>query len=444
MKSATIMTQLALALVTMLAATSLAAAQTNNATNSTGNGSGFGVTPVELEFTDPALLRGQAYEGQFRLNNQFDETLTITTEPQGVMASWISVNPANPFTISPGTARILKVTLTVPADAANGDYAGAVRIHAQSGGSPAGSGASVNMELVPAITAKVGGVETLRFSLEAAKIADAEADKPLSVIVDVINTGNVRAAPSFDVQVYDENGDSVLVETIQGSSVPASGHATQAPRTVKGLPVGEYEATVALSENGDLAPFRGLLFKVVPAGTLSLSEGKQGSFVSLDADRAVKPNGLAKLSAAFKNTGAKDIINAKLNAEISLDGERIAVITSDPVFVPAGEEMEIPMYWTAGEAGTYKVTGWVTFDGLKSVSKDVEILVSSTASGSTDGSGSKSNTMTGGSNDSTGSKASDDSGKSSDQGARTPGLGLLEALSVAAVAGIAFGRRSRK
>lgn len=438
-------------LLVLSAAAGVASAEVNNSTDGS-KGSGFGVTPVKIEFNDPALLRGQSYEGQFRLNNQFAETLTVTTATQGTIADWLTLAPANPFTVAPGTTKVLKVTLAVPSDAGNGDYAGSVRIQAKSSGSPSGSGASVNMELVPAVVAKVGGVETLRFSLESARVLDSEAGKSVSFVVDVINTGNVRAAPSFDIQVMDAEGDTVLVEQIAGNEVPASGHASLGLKTVGGLSVGEYEASIALNSDGDTTPHRGLLFKVVPAGTLALSEGKQGSLASLTADKTVKPNGVAKIAATFANTGAKDILNAKLNAEISLDGERVAVLASEPVVIPAGTESELEMFWTAGQAGVYSVKAWATFDGLKSASKDATITVSEAASGATDGSGANVGSGTGatGGSGSTGAGSSGtgssggQSEESGESGKPIPGPALIEVLAIAALAGYGHARRTKK
>lgn len=323
-------------------------------------GSGFGVSPVTLEFD--GLLRGESYSGELRLQNQFDDDVVVTATPQGDLASWMKTSPMSPFRIPAGTTKIVTVTLDVPADAANGDYLGGLRLQA-AGAQPTGSGSSVNMELVPAVRATVGGVQRTGFSLEGARILTSEEHRGISFVVDLINTGNVRGAPELRFTAKDGSGAEVLAETVKAQTVAAGGHAAQALSTAEGLPVGEYVGSVALASGG--AARANLPFKIVPAGTLALSEGKSGELVSVDVDPAVKPGRVAKVAAVFKNTGTKDILAAKANFEILLGSERIAVLASDPVVVPAGQQAELPAYWTPDAPGLYTVQAWVAFDGLK-------------------------------------------------------------------------------
>lgn len=340
-------------------------------------GSGFGVSPVDLAFD--GLLRGESYARELRLQNNFAEDLVVVATPRGDVATWTTTSPASPFTVPAGEAKIVTVTLTVPEDAANGDYAGGLRLQAASGRAPEGSGSAVNMELVPTIHASVGGDQRVAFSLEGARALDSEESKPVRFMVDIINLGNVRGAPDVVVVAVDADGKEALRATVASATVPAGGHATQALQTPGGLPVGEYVARVALASGG---PAReGLAFKVVPAGNLALSDGKAGEIAAIDVDDGARAGLPVKIAAVFRNTGAKDVLAAKATYEILRDGTRVAVLTSDPLVVPAGRDGALEAYWTPTAPGTYTIHATVAYDGLKTAAKTATLPVAGDGAG---------------------------------------------------------------
>lgn len=326
-------------------------------------GGGFGVTPVEMRLVDPPLLRGQEYQGTFRLQNRLSEPLQVTATPQGALAPWLTLEPAGAFAVPAGATKELAVKVQVPADAANGDYAGAVRIVAAGDGDgPSGSGASVSMELVPAILARVGGTETVRFALEDARVGPAEAGKPLAVVAGVVNSGNVRSAPSFVLEVRDAEGAEALSETLRGQPMAPGTAMAQALRTTKALPEGAYEATLSLVGSGQAV--RGLTFDVAPAGTTPEDAAKEGVLEALRAE-AGKAGRPLKISATFQNVGDAAVQAARVTVEVFRGGERVAVARSDPAVVPAGASRELAVFWTPAKAGAYTLQGWVDYDGLR-------------------------------------------------------------------------------
>lgn len=362
-----------LVLVLALVASTFAALTPAQAANG-----GVGVTPVELSFAAP-LLRGNSYTGELRLQNAFEETVTISASPLGDVAPWVHVEPTGLFTIAPGTTRTLLAVITVPADAANGDYLGALALRVKRADLSDGSGASVDMELKPAIRVKVDGSEVRAFALEDARVADAEEGTPPSVIVKVVNRGNVRAVPSFKVVVRDATGALVREDALTATPVAPGGGESLTIPLASALSAGEYEATVALAKDGPTTALDAGAFKVVAAGALAASDGKAGTLTGLGADGKPAVGSILRIAAVFKNTGVRGADAAKLTAEILLEGERVAVVTSDPVVVPAGQTAEITAFWTPEKPGAYVLKGSITYDGLKTETREASLRVAGSA-----------------------------------------------------------------
>ncbi|HVL48109.1 MAG TPA: hypothetical protein VM889_06095 [Candidatus Thermoplasmatota archaeon] len=394
----------------------------------TAGGGGFAISPAELRVPN-ALLRGGYYEATMRLQNSHDHAVTITPSGAGAIASWIRTDPAEPFSMAPATSRTLRVMVTVPEDAANGPYEGAVRIDISGHGAPTetGSVASVNMAFAPAVKLSVSGDQVRRLAFERARVLDAEAGQPVTFVFDVVNTGNVRAAPSFAVAIEDAEGRKVHEETLKGLEIAPGVRSAIALKTSRGLAVGAHEATAALVADGEPRPREGLAFEIHPAGTLSRSEGKSGQLAGLSADARPRAGSLVKVTGVFASDSTRAIDAARLVGEVSRDGARVALLAGDGLAVLPGTSRPLDAYWTPTEPGVYRVKVWATYDGLETEAREIDLIVEPPAGGKVPP---------------TGAGTTDASGASAQKPKGIPGPGALAILGLAGAAAWAIRRRA--
>lgn len=336
-----------------------------------GTAGGFGVTPVQLDFTNPSLLRGGAAEGTLRVQNNFAEEAEVTVTPEGALADWVSIDLGNRFTIPAHASKALAVRLQVPQSVANGDYQGYLRIRATGNGEPSGSGASINVEVLPVIRARIGGEQVVAFVLEQATMDDRAPDSPLVVRADVVNRGNVRYAPSLDIIVMDVNGSEVIRESVRGAPIePASKQRVEFAAS-EGLPRGLYTAQVSIpQEIGGGAP-KTIAFEVRGGGATGGPRlTPSGSLTELRVEPTPSIGRVASLAAKFTNDGAADIESAKLTVEVYRDGERIAVIFSDPLRLPVDSVVDLEAFYEVKHAGRHVLKSYVTYDGLRTPVKE--------------------------------------------------------------------------
>ncbi|MGQ0536860.1 MAG: COG1470 family protein [Methanobacteriota archaeon] len=374
----------------------------------------FGVTPVTVSLTDPPLVRGGAFRATLRIQNGFHSPTAVDVTPEGTVAPWLSFEPAGTFEIPADGTRTLTVNVAVPADAPNGEHRGTIRIRATGTGEPAGSGAALNVEVAPAVRILVAGEQVLRFAAANLKIADAASGAPIAVAGDFANRGNVRAAPTLALVVKDADGAEVLREDLQGTPVLPGARETQTLRASRGLPAGLYEATATLANAATGSEPFPLSFRVLAEGasTEGATARVQGSLKKLFADPAGVVGEVVALSGEFANTGPVEIRDAKFTVGVFLAGRRVAVESSEPLRVPAGETVTLDAFFSPEKPGEHTFKGYVSFEGFRTPMKEGRFTV-------------------------TGAERSGDSGS----GTPLPPVALL--LAAVGLAGLLLGRRNR-
>ncbi|MFA5861019.1 MAG: hypothetical protein WDA16_04930 [Candidatus Thermoplasmatota archaeon] len=343
------------------------------AAHAAGTAEGFGVTPVELSFTTPDLTRGGSSEGTLRVQNNFHAPTTVKVTTSGDIAQWLKVDVAE-FVMPADSARQITVRVAVPASAANGDYAGSLRIRATGTGAPDGSGASTNLELLPAIKVSVGGDQVIRFSVEKVRVPDVLPRTPVTLRIDLLNRGNVRAVPGIDLTILDEDGNVALHENLVGEAIEPGAQATEVLKTTGTLPDGSYTAKGVLDHPVSDAALLPVTFEVSP--NVGAPPPPQGSMTSLTHEMVIPTVQLATFTAHFENTGASDIQGAKLTVEILRDGTRIAVAQSDPLRVSSGRDVDLDAFYTPNQPGLFTARGYVTYDGIRTLAEESPLTVS--------------------------------------------------------------------
>ncbi|HJQ93006.1 MAG TPA: hypothetical protein VJ874_01840, partial [Candidatus Thermoplasmatota archaeon] len=81
----------------------------------------------------------------------------------------------------------------------------------------------------------------------------------------------------------------------------------------------------------------------------------------------------------FESTGAVEVRSAQLTVELRRGGELVEVVRSDGLLVPAHGHANLTVYVTPERAGSYTLSGQVTYDGYRTLPK--ESLLTATGDG---------------------------------------------------------------
>lgn len=344
---------------------------------------GFGVTPAQLDFTDPPLMRGSVAEGTLRVQNRDSSPTLVTVAPGGALAAWLSVDAPSEFTLDAGATRTLRVEVAVPATAPNGDHSGYLRLRARGTGEPSGSGATTQVELLPTVRVRITGDQVVAFALEQATIEDPAPDAPLLVRADIVNRGNVREAPRLDLVLRTREGAEVFRESLTAAPIPPAQKERVEVATTRGLASGLYTAVLSLSaEQGGGKPISIDLEARRGGASANPALTPAGDLVEVVTPPRATPGTLASFVARFANDGTAPIASAKLTVEVFRGDERIAVVTSDPLRAPVGETLDLEAFWEPGSPGEHTLKAYVTYDGIRTPVRQATFLVAGPEGGS--------------------------------------------------------------
>jgi len=171
---------------------------------------GFGISPSGINLTD--ILRGNQIERVIVLSrSQPTEDILIEAKTEGEVADWIQLERGGRFTYPSGEKQFpVKVIISVPKTAANGDYEGKISFI----GAPAGScesgdcqGASVGISLgaIADVRITVTDKEIKNFRILGVQVDKARANEKLALILFLENNGNVEIQPDhIVVDVFDK------------------------------------------------------------------------------------------------------------------------------------------------------------------------------------------------------------------------------------------------
>ncbi len=198
------------------------------------------------------------------------------------------------------------------------------------------------------------------FAIKQVIINPTEVEQPLGFTYLLENTGNVDARPSkITISVVDQKDPSFTYnETFLGDSLmPVKAFSTEEGSllTKARLPIGKYWASFVFFNEKDEAIFTREKYplQVFPAGTLA----QKGSLEAFGPDKQeYEQNELVIFSGTFKNTGEVGV-QGTLLVDISLDGKRVDLLTSEQVFVPAGRSADFSLTTRLTKGGAYTVKG---------------------------------------------------------------------------------------
>lgn len=328
---------------------------------------GFGVSPAEIEIA--GAQHGVSYREYVTVQNEFDSETTVSLNLTGDLASWTTLGRESGFTMKPRSQARLNVTITIPQDAVNGSYEGKLHITADEKDQPSGSGASIRHSVAVLLDVRVGGEPHVDIVWRSPEAVDVEVGSPPRVSAQVVNQGNVLTEVGLRATITPlPDGDAVAKTEATLEVIPGEERRVHLPFE-SALAEGIYRAHIVSTGPGDLD--ENVTFKVVPPGTL----GKDGLLRFFDLPRKVQAGQPVKVAAVFENVGNATISRAKARAEVLRDGQRVAVLESDPLVVSEGEEVNLTDYFTPEEPGRYTIKGYAVYDGFRTETKRSSVQV---------------------------------------------------------------------
>lgn len=199
--------------------------------------------PVLLYNNDelPIEIRTYAADGYTLVNGGFDARLD--GQPVTETASWIEYEAEN-IIIEGGDTIERLARLTVPADAAPGEYFAALVVQ---NASPIQTGniEQVIRQLI-AVVVVIPGSETV--AIEVGDASFRQLTDYFSVLVEVTNSGSIRVRPSGELAVYDA-ADTLMLTAPVTMGLVLPGDTTSVEIALpQVLPVGEYIVEILLGD----------------------------------------------------------------------------------------------------------------------------------------------------------------------------------------------------
>ena len=170
----------------------------------------IGISPSVAYF--PQMIKGGYAEREFLLTTNSVENITATVEFEGEIASWMTLNTEEELvTISYDNPYKFKLIIQPPGNARNGNYSGMMRITSSPLGSvTSGAGSAVMAAVAVRINLEIIGEEIISCRAGAIQISPTEIGLPYTFSSTIHNDGNVKIRPEIVVDIYDQNGITLL------------------------------------------------------------------------------------------------------------------------------------------------------------------------------------------------------------------------------------------
>jgi hypothetical protein len=323
------------------------------------------------------MLRAGYAERYITISNPTDYPVAVRISMEGEIAAWTTAEPDS-FTLDGKGYAIIKITVQPPADVPNGIYNGNILIVAsQPVAAPAGvMGVAVAAAVIASQSVEISDVEIARYKVEFVDLPDTEECRPIQFVVGIRNTGNVRMAPRFHidilsqdviVQSHDYTGAVVLPTKLDRFLVKVPYELPQ----FKCIPVGSYIAHFTAYADGAVMDERKIPFQIHERGTLTVA----GDLVALGIPTNVTVWGVVRVEGKFKNTGKVPLM-AKLIAEIYHEDRLVTTAESGEMEVVMGATEILTAYFSPSWPGEYKIMASVLFDGKATAPQEAIVSIS--------------------------------------------------------------------
>jgi hypothetical protein len=334
----------------------------------TAAGTGIALAPNNYKIDN--ALRGADYYRSLVITNMGDATNEYKISAEGDASGWLSYyyeeNAVEKILITGHAKETFQVKISVPEDAANGEYEIIISVTSIPTGSSGGQSISLSARSHLFIT--VTGTQIIEASVSGISTEDVEVGYPLKIQAFINNTGNVEVSPIITAHII-SNGNEIASVTNNDAKVRAGeGDFIITEWDTTGNPAADYEAQVEVELNGENLASENLQFKILPLGTMTRS----GELKSFELNDAPLVNLTLKLIATFVNTGQIDT-RAKLTGEIYRDEQLVDTFTGEELLIGRGVEEQLTAYFKVTETGDYTIKGWVVYEGKQTEAQELQI-----------------------------------------------------------------------
>ncbi|MBD3389228.1 MAG: hypothetical protein GF416_09045 [Candidatus Altiarchaeales archaeon] len=341
--------------------------------SSTASAVAIGAGPSTIDFGK--MVKGGYAEKEITVSTSGEEDLTCTIEFTGDMAEWMSIEGEDDMKFDlPSDSRYkLNAIVRPPPNVPNGRYGGAIYIKAAPTSSMQdGTGLVVGAGVKIQVGVEITGKEDIGLIVESVRVEDTEVEYPIKVLVDIRNSGNVQLKPKFKVDIKDQAA-KVLVsgEYDRSEILPTRRENIEFTLSSEDFDAGKYNAEVSIYARDKLMHNQVVAFNMLPEGSWSIS-GELGEITLLP--ESSKPGELVKVVSEFKNSGETKVA-AKFKGEAMLDNKIAGSLESDELTVAPGKSVQLESYYTAQNPGNYVIRGYVLYEGEKTETKGVVLVV---------------------------------------------------------------------
>ena len=228
----------------------------------------------------------------------------LTDSAPTLAGSWIKLGSSQ-LSLPPGKQATVPFTVTVPNNAAPGQFVGGIVAEtvAQVAGPKSKEKANVQIKVrnlsIVAVQVNVPGPKISKFTISKATIGGSKGFQ--QVLVSITNDGNVLAKPSGAVTIHNTSG--LAIQTIRFQMDTFLPHTTiQYPIVLKqGLPPGNYTANVDLSYSNPA----GVTQSIAAAPPLVVSQASVAQVFKSSTPTKVSPGVSSALQNGHSSTAAR-------------------------------------------------------------------------------------------------------------------------------------------
>ncbi len=339
---------------------------------------GLGLAPSKIDVSN--ALKGGEYERTLMIYNTNPDEGLFDVSIDGAIQNWTTFHdPADKsdvkqMRIAGNSQKSVVAKFSVPADAANGKYAGTIyaSLLPVKKGVLEGATQSVTVRMPSDVVITVSGEQIVKAEVRSINVNSVEIDYPLRSDVGCYNVGNVVITPKVSVEL---KKDGTVVRTAVNDNTPVKPQelkTVSAEISTTDLNLGNYIVTVKAFLNNELLKQEDVNVSILKRGTLSV-EGKIAG--ALVAPSSINLGVVYSVSIPFQNTGQMDV-KAKLSGEVfNQAGEMIDTIDGDSVLVRAGETAALSAYYKPAKDGEYNIKYKIVYEGKDIPLDSVKLLV---------------------------------------------------------------------
>lgn len=337
----------------------------------------IGLSPPQI-YTE-GLLRDVAHEYTVKIvRSDASEEMLMTAEAAGEDAQYLQLEPT--FLIPAGQDTYEYTFSILPKNAPIGEYNARVDFI---GANPLesvteGTGVGVRPGVILLLGFTVSDEEVLSYGVSRISYSPIEEGNPVTVSLDVENTGNVTWQPDVVTLVFSNTVTGVVsgTATIDAADLPVlqPGETQTITKQIDiSLKPASYTVHAEVEYGGEAVFTDEQVIEVLKTGTLSQS----GEFVSLSiAKETFTPGEKGKLVGVFKNTGQSTLLSQmKVELYSVSTGELMDLILSDQLLVPAVQQQAFEVVFTAPKTDVYKAIAHVAYGNRVSGSQEAKFSV---------------------------------------------------------------------